>query len=89
MLRASDRYPAEWRRGTRLADRPACDRRVKPWKNRLSSTANDGDELRKQLRGSIPVLPNRSNRIRLFGFKSWPICILCSLVRLGNFRDVF
>ena len=36
----------------------------------LGDTAYDGDELREQLdeRGTKPVIPNRSNRIRPFSF---------------------
>ena len=36
----------------------------------LGDTAYDGDELREKLdeRGTKPVIPNRSNRIRLFSF---------------------
>jgi len=45
-------------------------RRVKPPKRMLGDTAYDGDELREELdeRGTKPVIPNRSNRIRLFSF---------------------
>ncbi len=45
-------------------------RRVKPPKHLLGDTAYDGDELREKLdqRGTKPVIPNRSNRIRLFSF---------------------
>jgi transposase len=45
-------------------------RRVKPPKHMLGDTAYDGDELREKLdaHGTKPVIPNRSNRIRLFSF---------------------
>jgi transposase len=45
-------------------------RRVKPSKRMLGDTAYDGDELREKLdeRGTKPVIPNRSNRVRLFSF---------------------
>ena len=45
-------------------------RRVKPPKHMLGDTAYDGDELREKLdeRGTKPVIPNRSNRIRPFSF---------------------
>ena len=45
-------------------------RRVKPPKHMLGDTAYDGDELRENLdeRGTKSVIPNRSNRIRLFSF---------------------
>jgi putative transposase len=46
------------------------NRRVKPPKHMLCDTAYDGDELREKLheRGTKPVIPNRSNRIRPFSF---------------------
>ena len=45
-------------------------RRVKPPKHMLGDTAYDGNELREELgqRGTRPVIPNHSNRIRLFSF---------------------
>jgi transposase len=45
-------------------------RRAKPPTHLLGDTAYDGDELREKLdkRGTRPVIPNRSNRIRPFSF---------------------
>jgi hypothetical protein len=51
----------------------------------LGDTAYDGDELRDKLdgRGTKPVIPNRSNRVRLFSFnKRW----LCTVILTGWVR---
>lgn len=69
-------------------------RRVKPPKHMLGDTAYDGDELRETLdeRGTKPVIPNRSNRIRLFSFNKrlyklrWRI--ECAFNRLKDFRRI-